>query len=130
MYVVKRAARLIETWEYLTYVCTVYITCQIVIKSSYESITGIGKPEKYAKAAEDAILALHKFKDQIKEDVYHNLMEKYKMATKNLQQKMETLYTFDQKEIVNTSNVSHIGTEFIMSWQVNDHRAIILGDIC
>ena len=69
-------------------------------------------------------------KDQIQEDMYHNLMKKYVMATKNLQQKMETLNTFDQKVIVNTANVSHIGTEFIMSWQVNDHKAMILGDIC
>ena len=57
-------------------------------------------------------------------------MEKYKMASKDLQQQMETLYTFDQKVIVNTANVSHIGTEFIMSWQFNDHKAMILGDIC
>ena len=96
----------------------------------YLFITGIGKPEKYAKAAEDAILALHKLKDQIQQDVYHNVMEKYKMASKNLQQQMETLYTFDQKVIVNTANVTHIGTEFIINWQVNDHKAMVLGDIC
>ena len=52
------------------------------------------------------------------------------MASKDLQQQMETLYTFDPKVIVNTANVSHIGTEFIVNWQVNDHKAIVLGDIC
>ena len=52
------------------------------------------------------------------------------MASKNLQQKKETLYTFDPKEIVNTANVTHIGTEFIINWQVNDRKAMVLGDIC
>ena len=41
------------------------------------------------------------------------------MASKDLQQQKETLYTFDQ-----------IGTEFIINWQVNDHKAMLLGDIC
>ena len=90
-----------------------YISCKIIIQSSLVSITGIGKPEKYAKAAEDAILALHKIKDQIQEDVYHNLMEKYKMASKDLQQQMETLYTFDPKVIHEITGLWKLKLKFL-----------------
>ena len=108
---------------------------EIVIKILLVSISGIGNPEKYVKAVEEAISALLKNKEGIQQKVYDDILESYKMAHMNpkLQQHMEALYTFNQKVTVNTANVSrnpvHIGTESNVNLQFDGLNPMILGDI-
>ena len=115
-------------------VVTIYLGLRPRINKK-NTISGIGNPEKYVKAVEEAILALLKNKDGIQQKVYDDIVESYKMAYMNpkLQKHMEALYTSNQKVTVNTANLPrktvHIEAESNVNLQFDGLNPMVSGDI-